>query len=137
MMISRAFQDDGWGFSKWHVLALTAKSPEELAEMKKINTRKKSMKTDRVTPMHLAALNPNPEILKYFIEKGDDIYITDQLQRKLIHYAAVCESVEPLKLLISKGIDCRDQDMHKFSPLMYAAQAGRVDNIKLLASTAE
>ena len=39
---TRFTESNGFGFSKWHCLALTANNPAELAEMTKVNCRKKS-----------------------------------------------------------------------------------------------
>lgn len=44
-----------------------------------------------VTPVHLAALNPNPRILKTLYECGGDFTIEDNHRWTAIHYAATAE----------------------------------------------
>ena len=105
--------------------------------MRKINTRKKCYSNYNVTPTHLAALNSNPDIFKYFLELGNETYIVDDLMRKPIHFAACNISSGPLNLLLEKGIDCRDFDKLKKSPLMYASMYGRTENIEIMCKHVE
>jgi ankyrin repeat protein/predicted DNA-binding WGR domain protein len=124
----------GFGFNEFHSLALTAQSVDTLAKLMKVNCRKKASGNRQVTPTHLASMNPNPDILKRFLEVGEEMFITDEYQRKPIHYAALSPGTGPLQLLLDKGVDCRDYDRFKWTPLMFAAMANRPENIALMCS---
>jgi ankyrin repeat protein/predicted DNA-binding WGR domain protein len=125
-------ESDGFGFNKFHHLALVAESPDELAGMTKVNGRKKAISNRQVTPTHLACLNKNPDILRRFLDVSEETYITDELTRKPIHYAAMGPTTAGLVVLLERGIDCRDYDKQKWTPLMFAAMANRPENIKLM-----
>lgn len=133
-LAEKMYLNNGWGFSKFHFLAVSAESEADLFELKKVNTKKKSYGNNQITPTHMACINPNPNVLKTFLDLGEEMYITDELLRKPIHYAACCSSSEPLQLLLDRGIDCRDFDRAKMTPVMYAAIAGRSENIKVMCN---
>ena len=73
-----ALEKQGHGFNKFHLLALTAKTSEELKEMRLVNTRKKPYSSSKITPFHCACINPNPEVLNYFLELNPEMYIVDE-----------------------------------------------------------
>jgi ankyrin repeat protein/predicted DNA-binding WGR domain protein len=131
--VSKKFVDtNGFGFNQYHYLALVANTVEDLAGMSKINCRKKSNQNRQVTPTHLACLNPNGDILRKYLEVGEELFIVDEFLRKPIHYAAMSSTTEALSVLLEKGVDCRDYDKNKWTPMMYAAQANKPDNIVLM-----
>ena len=43
-----------------------------------------------ITPIHCAAINPNPEFLKVLLEISNEYSIMDEIMRKPVHYAAAC-----------------------------------------------
>lgn len=132
-MADKMFKDDGYGFNKFHSLAINAQSVEELADLKAMNVIKKSNQTiDNITPFHCAVLNPNPQIFQYFIDIGKDLFVADMRQRKAIHYAAGSPFLHALEILHKNGVDGRETDLNRMTPLMYACIAGRLNNVKFL-----
>lgn len=113
----------GYGYNKFHLEALTAERAEDLSQFKKMNLMKKTMGERIVTPMHCAAINPNVEILRAFIDLNGEVGVPDEKQRKLVHYAAACEGVGPLKMLVEeKMVDSREADSLKNTTLMIACK---------------
>jgi hypothetical protein len=43
-----------------------------------------------ITPIHCAAINPNPEFIKKLLDMAPEFSIPDDIMRKPIHYAATC-----------------------------------------------
>lgn len=41
-----------------------------------------------ITPVHCAAINPNPEFLRILLDISGELSIMDELMRKPVHYAA-------------------------------------------------
>lgn len=58
----------------------------------------------QITPLHCAAINPNPKYLATLLAATGTRTITDKNGWQPIHYAAVCEGPGPLKLLLSRYI---------------------------------
>ena len=56
----------------------------------------------KLTPIHCAAINPNPKYLKQLLSIVPKYNIADQYRRQPIHYAAACEGSLPLEYLLSK-----------------------------------
>jgi ankyrin repeat protein len=65
---------------------------------------------DILTPLHCAAINPNPRILESLLNIAPEYSILDSRMRRPIHYAAACETSGPVEFLISKGVDVREGD---------------------------
>lgn len=59
-----------YGFNKLHYHALMAEK-EIPIEIKKISVKRQSI-PDAITPVHLAAINPNNNILKQLIESIEE-----------------------------------------------------------------
>lgn len=55
-----------------------------------------------MTPMHCAAINPNPKYLSQLLAILPDYNIMDGCRRRLIHYAVACEGTGPLQLLLDR-----------------------------------
>lgn len=130
-LIKKAFDNDGWNIGNFHYLALTSKNVTELKDLKKMNVSKKSLDYS-ITPIHLACLNSNVDILNYFLKTGEDIHIKDIKNRGLIHYASVSNTPDNLKYLINNGMDVREYDIFKKTPLMYAVSADKIENVKTI-----
>lgn len=131
-LIGDLFKRGGYGYNKLHQEVLTLTDPSELTPFKKTSTIKKTLGKAIVTPIHCAAINPNPEILKSLLESSQEFSVPDEKLRKPVHYAAVCEEDGPLRYLIDCGVDTREGDQTKTTPLMLAAQYGRLANVKCL-----
>lgn len=56
----------------------------------------------QLTPIHCAAINPNPKYLKQLLAVVPRFNITDEFRRRPIHFAAACAGSEPLNYLLSK-----------------------------------
>jgi hypothetical protein len=55
--------------------------------------------------MHYLMLNQNVEVLKYVLDKCENMYITDLKRRKMTHYIAMNSNPMCIEYLISKGVD--------------------------------
>lgn len=95
-----------------------------------MSINKRSFK--RVTPLHLACINPDASILQHLIDNGGEIHVGDINGKKPIAYAATCESSAPLKLLLKHKCNANDKQLNGISPLYLAAQTGRYENVKIL-----
>ena len=58
----------------------------------------------QITPIHCAAINPNPKYLIKLLSVLPEYNITDKSQRRPIHYAAACVSPKPLEYLLSRSV---------------------------------
>ncbi|XP_033625691.1 poly [ADP-ribose] polymerase tankyrase-like [Asterias rubens] len=123
----------GFGFNTLHQQALLAKKPEDLGNVKGVSVMKKCLENNKITPLHCAAINPNPKILAHLLMFASNPSCTDSQGYELIHYAAACTSSGPLLLLLDRGISA-DQLVPKklITPLMIAAMYGRTHNIEVL-----
>ena len=101
---------------------LTLNDASKLQKFKGVSVTKKTYGQTVVMPIHCAAINPNPDILKALLEIRPEYSIADEILRKPVHYAAACEGPGPLNLLIKMGVDTREGDKSKVTPLMIAAQ---------------
>lgn len=119
------------GFNALHVQALKTRAGEELPAYRKQSVLKKSGLN--LTPLHMAAINPNTEVLKQLLASLDyETNHADMNGRLPIHFAAASESPENLKLLIKHGSNPKAADKHGIIPLHLAAKYGRAENIKWL-----
>jgi len=87
-----------------------------------------------ITPVHCAAINPNPEFLNLLLDISNEFSIMDEIMRKPVHYAAVCSGTGPLELLLKRGVDAREGDRDKNTPLMLACKTGRYNNVRVLVT---
>ncbi|XP_022093032.1 tankyrase-like protein [Acanthaster planci] len=123
----------GNGFIKLHEEVLSATKPEQLTSFKAEVVTKKSYKNQRITPLHCAAINPNPKIIAKLLTVSPDVSFPDQAGFTPIHYAAACKSSGPLELLLKSGVDAETPQPKKLvTPLMIAAKHGRTKNVEVL-----
>ena len=135
-LVSFALKRGGFGFNFLHDEVLNKNDPNNLSPFKKASCTKKTYIGESViTPIHCAAINPNPKILEALFDVSPEFSIPDDKLRKPVHYAAACEGPGPLELLINRGVDTREGDQMKNTPLMYACYYGRVKNVELLLAT--
>ena len=81
----------GCSFSKFHLESLT-KSDQSSDWNPPIREASVKKSADyRITPMHLACINPSVKALKEIYTAYPDLHLTDSRGMKPIHYAAVCE----------------------------------------------
>ena len=127
----------GWNFGFLHVEALKCNTVEEMSQkIMAISVTKKTLGFDGITPLHLAAINPNKEILKHLFDIFPNYSFADNRGRKPVHFAACCEGTGPLELLIEFGVDINEPDQNGLTPLMYSAYNGRAENVKMLLEQA-
>ena len=59
--------------------------------MKYNYSTKKPLSNFGVTPLHCAAINPDPKFLKSLLNKFADYNYRDGRERRIVHYAAACK----------------------------------------------
>ena len=118
--------DMSHGFNRYHYLALEDDVPDRI---NKFSLMKKPHTNKSITPMHVACINPNLNMLKKFIMINSDFSLADRENRRLIHYAAANQSDSVIKFLIAKGAPFNEKDIKGTTPLMIAWKLGRINNI--------
>ena len=93
---------------------------------------KKGTSELNITPLHLACINPNVEVLETLLKQSSEVHVADTQMNKPIHFAACCSSPEPLKLLLEKGANVFDLNNEKKSALHFAAKNGRAENVTVI-----
>jgi ankyrin repeat protein len=96
---------------------------EKIGQFRSVSGAKKAQ--HGLTPLHVACINPNAEVLRHFLALNPDFNMTDAGMRRPIHYAAANASTAALKLLIERGANLADVDGQKTTPLHTAAMARR------------
>ena len=94
-LLTPVVDDPTFMLNKLMLSALSVEDIQELPEhSNKLSVAKQSPTLENISALHLASLNPNPEILKKLIKMlGDDQKaknMQDYVGNTCIHYAAVC-----------------------------------------------
>jgi ankyrin repeat protein len=84
------------------------------------------------TPLSLASLNGDTEIVKFLIEKGADINMRIEKGGHTPLMAAILGGEDIVKLLIEKGVDVNVKDNAGWSPLIWASATNHSEIAKLL-----
>ena len=117
----------GSAFSKYFIQALTGTGDPWGGAAREVSARKKSEWEQRqFTPLHCAAINPDPGPLAALLHCCPDTALADADRRKVVHYAAACSGPGPLQLLAERGANLEDTDRTGRTPLMIACQTGRL-----------
>ncbi|KAK3597127.1 hypothetical protein CHS0354_038046 [Potamilus streckersoni] len=74
------------------------------------------------TPMHMAVLAGNENLLKLLIERGADIHCLDENYHTLVHLATASGHPKILEILIQHEADLSSADNYNAYPIHYAAQ---------------
>ena len=121
-----------YGYNQLHLqVTKQGKNAENNIEIKnKMSLNKNNQQ--HITPVHLACINPNENILFKLISNGGEINYQDKLGRKPILFASVCKSPGPLKLLLENNCNINDRDNQGYTPLILACKRGRYENVKIL-----
>jgi len=82
-----------------------------------------------LTPMHIAAVNPDPAVFKLYFKANPTSLVFDMEQRDLVHYAVANHNTDVLKLLIQKKVELNNRDIEGFTPLMIACKLGRLEAV--------
>ena len=130
---------EGWCLNKLHEEVLSDEN-KDLSDFRNVSVLKKAnANNNSITPLHFAAINPNPRYIKELVESSGSFDATDDLRRTPLFFAAVCESSEPLKYLIRKGarLDVkgmldREQMESEVSALQQAVRFNKPHNIPYL-----
>jgi len=131
-LIETAMKRGGFGFNDLHKEALLLTN-QNFTAVKSVSVVKKAMENKRITPLHCAAVNPNPKYLAALLSVRPDYNVLDTGNWTLIHYAAVCCNDGNLKLLLSRGISpIQIEKEEGNTPLHLAVKTGRLDCVNLL-----
>lgn len=87
---------------------------------------------DGMTPLNLAAINGNYDIVKELLKRNADIHIGDFDNSQPIHLAAISGNVQIAELLMASGADVDEQDNNGATPLIFAAGRRHLDMVKYL-----
>ncbi len=72
---------------------------------------------DGLCPIHYAAFNGNPKIIKVLIQNGADINARSKSGLSVMHVAAQGDRPYPLTLFKSLGLSINDRDYKNSTPL--------------------
>uniref|UniRef100_A0A182P459 ANK_REP_REGION domain-containing protein n=1 Tax=Anopheles epiroticus TaxID=199890 RepID=A0A182P459_9DIPT len=77
---------------------------------------------DGFTPLHLAVIQGNLQLVNLLLANGADVNALDNEGHSVVHWATVCGEVEALRAVLGAGADVSTPDINGGSPLHYAAQ---------------
>ncbi|MEI6040281.1 MAG: ankyrin repeat domain-containing protein [Candidatus Berkelbacteria bacterium] len=73
------------------------------------------------TPLHLAAMRGNTQLIKLLIEYGANVNLADHDQWTALHFAITYGELEPVKLLVEAGADInKPEGLNQATPLTIA-----------------
>ncbi|XP_066280586.1 poly [ADP-ribose] polymerase tankyrase-like isoform X1 [Branchiostoma lanceolatum] len=130
-LVEMAEKGGGYGFNQLHKEVLLF-DKQELTTFRAVSVKKKPYGNQVMTPLHCAAINPNPKYLQKLLAMCPEYGLTDKTGRKPIHYAAACEGSGPLEFLLSRGMSAEDGDNQANTALVIAAENGRANNVDLI-----
>lgn len=130
-LVSEAVDKGGYGFNNLHKEVLV-NDRQPLSSIKSASVIKKAQFNARITPLHCAAVNPNPQYLTALLTSAPEYNIPDENGWRPIHYASVCKSTGPLELLISRSISLEEPESDGNTALQVAALVGRAHNVDLI-----
>ena len=82
-------------------------------------------KSRYTTLLHIAAYNPEVEVLKYLISQGADVNAKDNDGETPLHHTVFNSNIEVLKYLVSQGVDVNAKNNNGRTPLHLAANFSR------------
>ncbi|CAD8161954.1 unnamed protein product [Paramecium pentaurelia] len=95
---------------------------QNIQDLKKFNpSPEQECGNQKMKLIHLAASNPSIEILEYFVEKSQNLEITDSIGRTPLHYAVNYGLLKNVQLLIKKGAKIEAQTLGGDTPLIKSA----------------
>lgn len=122
----------GFEFNQLHKEALTLCKKAQFSPFQSRSVVKKSWYCNRATPVHFAAINPDPYYLKTLLSVKPEFNILDGQGRTPTHYASTCSAPEPLIYLIENGVNVKLADKVGKTPLYLAAEVGRLANVRVI-----
>ena len=110
--------------------------------LKKVNSRKKSNNKLTVnyedgnqrTCLHYVCMRGHPKALKFLIDKGGDLNVTDYKGRTPAFFASQHGNASCLKILIDNGAQIEIPNVHGVSPEDIARQNNNIQCVKLLSN---
>lgn len=127
----QAVSDGGYGIGNLHKEVLSF-DRQPLTPFKAVSVTKKAIQNAKITPLHCACINPNPQYLSQLLSYTSEYSISDENGWRPIHYTSVCTSTGPLELLISRGVYLEETESEGNTALHIAAMAGRAHNVDLI-----
>ncbi|ORX42282.1 ankyrin [Piromyces finnis] len=117
-------------------LHYSCKSEKDIIKFVKYLIEEKYIQNnDGWTPLHHAYYQGNENIVKYLIEKGTNLNISDNIETAPLHFACQeeKENLDLVKYLIEKkNVDINIQEINKLIPLYYAFINGHINVVKYL-----
>ncbi|KAI8907521.1 ankyrin repeat-containing domain protein [Powellomyces hirtus] len=125
---------NGYGFNSLHAEVLRPSNEGPLTAYRKNQILKKASGNYSITPLQLAAVNPDITYLKELFEKLDasDLTEPDERGRTVVHFAAGCREPTALNYLLEQKLDVSKEDKLRMTPLILAAKYGRSGNIPVI-----
>nr|XP_042896391.1 poly [ADP-ribose] polymerase tankyrase isoform X4 [Parasteatoda tepidariorum] len=130
-LMNEALLKGGYNIGNLHKEVLL-NDRQPLTPFKSVSVLKKAYGNARITPLHCAAINPNPQYFSALLTSVPEYNVTDDNGWRPIHYAAVCKSTGPLELLIARGVSLDEAESDGNTPLLLAARTGRAHNVDLI-----
>ncbi|KAI8824808.1 ankyrin repeat-containing domain protein [Fimicolochytrium jonesii] len=126
--------ENGWGFNGMHLEVLNTEPDAVLFPYRKNQILKKATGNGSITPLQLAASNPNPHFLRllYADLTPMDASEPDDRGRTALHFAAGNRDPGCLRFLLEEGMEPAKGDLLGVTPLMLAARYGRDENVRIL-----
>ena len=78
------------------------------------------------TPLHLASLSKNSELVQILVEKDSDIDVKNETHSTPLHRASYRRCAESVQLLIDHGADVNARDWCYKTPLHFALSSSGV-----------
>ncbi|KAF7280693.1 hypothetical protein GWI33_005550 [Rhynchophorus ferrugineus] len=77
---------------------------------------------DGFTPLHLAVIAGNTQLVTFLLANGADVNAVDNEKHTVVHWATVCGETTALRAVLAAGAPVSTPDVHGGYPLHYAAQ---------------
>ncbi|XP_023311139.1 serine/threonine-protein phosphatase 6 regulatory ankyrin repeat subunit A-like [Anoplophora glabripennis] len=84
------------------------------------------------TPLHLAILKGNLEVVNFLVKHKADVNVTDNSGRTSLQLAAKNGNLDIVKLLIDHGVDVNNQGNDGWTALLTAVWEGQLNTVKFL-----